>query len=288
MLAGLLAASGWETVAVDASPPSGEPAAGAAGHPRVLHADVTAAPPGVREELARADVVCVAVPERTALAALDVLERHTAPHALVVETLSHKARFQAAAEQRLAPRPLLSLNPLFHPSLGWRGNTVTVSGVREDTAAHALLELIDGAGARVHRMSHADHDRCVTSVQAVTHAAVLGFAQALPRLGLSPQDVAACAAPPTRTLLALAARLLTADPETYWDIQDSGAGADAARTALRGSLAHLDETVGAGGEDAFRALFGELRDWFDGHLDGSAEDAAALFRTLLDHGGTDP
>ncbi|PWJ02703.1 prephenate dehydrogenase/arogenate dehydrogenase family protein [Streptomyces sp. NWU49] len=299
LLARMLADAGWETAAWDrcAEPEAagaGRPGAvaGAEGRPvpRPRSADVTAPTAGQRAELARADVVFLAVPEQAALAALDVLESALAPHATVVETLSHKHRFLDAADRRLAPRALLSLNPLFHPSLGWADNAVTASVLRPDARCAQVLRLISATGARVVRLSHEEHDRHVTAVQAATHAALLAFTRALARLGVRAPTVADCAPPPTRALLALAARVLSADVETYWDIQAAGGEATAARDAVAAALADLSErtTAPTGGEKAFRQLFEEVADWFGEGRATAADDAARMLQALIATGPPSP
>ncbi|WP_445402759.1 prephenate dehydrogenase/arogenate dehydrogenase family protein [Streptomyces sp. LE64] len=275
LLTGLLASAGWRTVAAD-------PAARPTGTTPLIRDDIATPGAELRAELAAADAVFVAVPEQAAVAAVPVLAGTTAPTATVVETLSHKHRFLELAEDGLAPRPVLSLNPLFHPSLGWAGNAVTASLTRGDDCCERLLELLAGTGVRVERLSHRDHDRYVTTVQAATHAALLSFTAALARLGLDPALVAACAPPPTRALLALTARVLSADVETYWDIQAAGEDAGAARAALGEALAALGARARAdGGEEEFRTHFTDLADWYGEGLDGAAADAARLLGALI-------
>ncbi|MFF8957899.1 prephenate dehydrogenase/arogenate dehydrogenase family protein [Streptomyces sp. NPDC014894] len=302
LLSGLLLSGGWETVVADTAPADGDD-----GGPRLLRADVGDPTQELRRELGRADAVFLAVPEQAALSAVGVLASSTSPDVTLVETLSHKHRFLTEAEQRLAPRPVLSLNPLFHPSLGWTGNAITASLLRGGPRCEALLELIGSTGARVERLGHREHDRYVTSVQALTHAALLSFAAALSRLGLDPGTVAACAPPPTRTLLALAARVLTSDVETYWDIQAAGEEAADARNALGAALGALDDCArpggGAGapgengesgesgapgdgengenGEKQFRDLFADISGWYGDGLRGSADDAARMLTALI-------
>ncbi|RKT87420.1 prephenate dehydrogenase [Saccharopolyspora antimicrobica] len=276
----LLAKAAWHVTAIDPhSPPEPSPAGGV---PDLrVQADIGRPTPELRQALSDIDVVIVAVPERAALAAVDVIDECVAHDVTIVETLSRKARFLQAAEDVLAPRPLVSLNPLFHPSLGWVGNTVTASVVRGGSNVDRLLHLIGEAGAQVHHLSPGEHDRCVTVVQAVAHAVILGFATTLPRLGLPPADVIACSPPPARALLALAARVLTANPETYWDIQNSGEPGATARTALRDSVDELDNQVLTGDDTAFELAFARLRTWLGDDLDRFADDAAHLLGALV-------
>ncbi|WP_017608951.1 2-dehydropantoate 2-reductase N-terminal domain-containing protein [Nocardiopsis xinjiangensis] len=274
LITALMAEAGWSALSVDRADHTRDSAG-------ILHGDITAPTPALRDKLARADMVVVAVPEQAAVDGLGTIAEATDPRTTIVETLSHKSGFLDRAEPLLEPRPVLSLNPLFHPSLGWADNTVTASAIRAGNTAERLLTLIEGAGARVHRLRHEEHDHIVTSVQAVTHAALLSFVDAVRRLGLAPADLVACAPPPTRTLLALSARVLTSQAETYWDIQNSGRPGDDARRALAESLQALDVGAGAGDRDGFGERFAGLGTWLGENLDPFADDAARALKTLL-------
>ena len=124
-------------------------------------------------------------------------------------------------------------------------------------------------------------------MQAVTHAALLSFVDAVRRLGLAPVDLVACAPPPTRALLALSARVLTSQTETYWDIQNSGPPGGDARRALAESLQALDAGVDTGDRDGFGETFAGLGIWLGENLDPFADDAARALKTLLNR-PTDP
>lgn len=276
LLARLTGDAGWEVTGIDRTVPADAGSAPLT----VLACDAAVPGPELRSVLGRADAVVVALPERAALAAAPVLAACAGNDVLVVETLSHKDRFLDAARGELAPRPLLSLNPLFHPALGWQGNRVTVSTVGSHSLQGRLLELIRGAGATTSAVPAAEHDRRVIGVQAATHAALLGFVDALARLGTPLPDLLDCAPPPSRALLALAGRVLSAEAETYWDIQSAGA-AKAPRTALLASLAELDETAVSGREERFVARFDAARGLLGDDLPHHAEDAARLLNALL-------
>lgn len=263
MFTALLRGARWRVDTADTTPAPGV---------TDIVADIGAPTAELRDALTTADLVLLAVPERAALAALPVLARHTDLGATVADTLSSKGRYLDAAAT-LAPRPLLSLNPLFHPSLGWRGQAVAACPVRTGELAARVLALVEGAGARVRLLDGAEHDRYLAALQTTTHAAIVSFARAVARLGL-PTDVIDCAPPPTRLLLALAARVLGAQPETYWDIQRSGETAAAARKELAAALAELDSWTGRGDEAAFRTAFAELTAWYGPGLDAYASAAA--------------
>ncbi len=268
LFTGLLRAAGWRVTAVDLVPRD----------PATARDDITNPSPWLCAGLAAADLVLLSVPERAALAAVPALARETALEAVLVDTLSSKQRFLGAV-QRLAPRPVLSLNPLFRPDLGWAGNTVAAAVVRDGGLVRALLDLITAAGAHVHLIDPDEHDRVVTSVQAATHAALLACTQAFARLGLPATDVLACAPPPARALLALTARVLQGEPDTYWDVQNAGPTARAARRALRRGVEDIDDWTVAGNDAAFHDLVARLRAWFGADCEDMAAAAARMLTT---------
>ncbi|MFD3412080.1 prephenate dehydrogenase/arogenate dehydrogenase family protein [Streptomyces cyaneofuscatus] len=231
----------------------------------------------LRHALAASDLVVLAVPERDALAAVPVVAHWTRPTTTVVDTLSVKQRYLDASGP-LGPRPTLSLNPLFHPALGWRGNAVAACVVREGGLVPAVLERIEATGARVRRLAPEEHDPYLNTVQTATHAALHAFARTLAGAGL-PAEALTCVPPPTRLLLALTARMLSASPDTYWDIQCSGATSTAARAGLAQGLADLDAWTARRDDTAFRHSLTELRAWYGPELRSLAAVAADALST---------
>ncbi|PCG85252.1 hypothetical protein CIB93_14765 [Streptomyces sp. WZ.A104] len=267
MFAPLLREGGGRVRTVAADPVAGADLAGDIGEPTAE----------LRRALGASDLVLLAVPERAALAALPVLARCTGPGTTVVDTLSGKRRYLDAAHL-LAPRPTLSLNPLFHPALGWRGNAVAACVVREGGLIPVLLARIGETGARVRQLAPEDHDPTLNTVQTATHAALLAFARTLADAGLPP-ELLSCVPPPTRLLLALTARMLTASPDTYWDIQRSGPTSTAARAGLARALDDLDAWTDRHDDTAFRNSLTELADWFGPELPTLAADAVRVLST---------
>ncbi|MGN9929871.1 prephenate dehydrogenase dimerization domain-containing protein, partial [Escherichia coli] len=120
-----------------------------------------------------------------------------------------------------------------------------------------------------------EHDRIAAAVQALPHAAVLGFGPALRALDVSAADVAAVAPPPANTLLALLARITSGTPEVYWDVQAANPGAEAARSALDEGLRRLAEATG--GSADFAALLADARAAHGPGLDHYRDTCARLF-----------
>ncbi len=89
--------------------------------------------------------------------------------------------------------------------------------------------------------------------------------------------LAGMSTPPHRVLLALLARVVSGDPDLYWDIQARHPFAEEARDAVRQSVAELCELVASGDEPAFREVFDRLRHLLGAEQEHLAQRCAALF-----------
>ncbi|OPG12959.1 prephenate dehydrogenase/arogenate dehydrogenase family protein [Microbispora sp. GKU 823] len=219
--------SGAEVLVVD-------PGAGAApaGEARFLRGDITDIGPDLREEIGRADLVLLAVPEQVALAAVKQVAAAMRPGALLADTLSVKGPIADEILAHAGDVEAAGLNPMFAPSLGFAGRPVAAVVVHDGPRTRALLRLVESWGGRAVRLGAHEHDRLAAATQALTHAAVLSFGLALARLGVGVAELAAVAPPPHATMLALLARIASGTPEVYWDVQWANPQAAAARQAL--------------------------------------------------------
>lgn len=247
-------------------------------------ADITAADALLTAELAAADVVVLAVPETVALQALGPVTAALSPGALLVDTLSVKSRYAAAAAAVRSDVELLGLNPMFAPSLGFPDRPVAAAELNGGgPRTEELLNLLTGAGARVVRVTADRHDRLAAATQALTHAAVLSFGAALAELDVTVDELAALAPPPHATLLALLARIAGGTSEVYWDVQSANPFAETARDALRAGTATLAAAVGAG-EAEFTDLLSALRAVLGDHLPEYGAFCARMFAAQLEAG----
>jgi 4-amino-4-deoxyprephenate dehydrogenase len=289
LFAGALADAGCTVLTVDrapaaqrdAGPPGDPPAAGERGE----HAQIDVERPSaaLEQALAGCDAVVLALPEAAALGALAHVLGALAPGALLVDTLSVKGPFVGALRAAAAPVEALSLNPMFAPSVGFAGRPVLAVEVAPGPRSRALVALLRSWGARVVAVTEEEHDAATAALQAATHAALLGLGLGLARTGADLDALLALAPPPFVALLALLARIASASPETYWDVQAANPRAADARAALAAGLAQLDAAVAAGEPAAFEALIGELRALLGGHR----EPLAGVAATLVAHARVD-
>jgi 4-amino-4-deoxyprephenate dehydrogenase len=258
MFADLLARSGAEVCVVDTT--SGPPEL-PGGSTRYVRGDVTNIGPRLAAEIAGADLVLLAVPERVALAAVKPVIDLMRPGALLADTLSVKARVVDAVRADTRGVEMVSINPMFAPSLGFQGRPIAAVVVHDGPRARDLLRLLDTSGARVVRVTADQHDRLAGAVQALTHATVLAFGLALADLDVDITELTALAPPPHATLLALLARIVSGTPEVYWDVQSANPQALRAHQALAGGVRRLTALVEAADEAGFAAVLDQLREF---------------------------
>lgn len=277
LFAGVLAAVAREVAIVDVAAEP-HPDVRTLGPYRTL--DARQPSPALHAALAGADCVVLALPEATALDALPHVLAALPAGALLVDTLSVKTPFAQAALAAEAPVELLSLNPMFAPSLGLAGHAVLAVELAPGPRSQALLALLR-ASARVVTVPDAEvHDRATAALQVATHAGVLGFGLALAQLGADLDALLPIAPPPFLALLALLARIADASPETYADIQRANPFGAEARAALAAAIAQLDGAALDADPQRMERLVAQAGELLGSHRDALAQQAAALLAQL--------
>lgn len=242
--------------------------------------DITAPEPALTALIDRADMVVLAVPERVALAAMDKVVGAMADGALLVDTLSVKSRFVPAVHAAAPRLEVVSLDPMFTPSLGVAGQSFAAVMVHDGPRAQNLLRMIGEWGARVVRVTAAEHDRATAAVQVLPYAAILAFGLALAGLEVDVAELDALAPLPYRTLLGLLARIVSGAPEVYWEVQSANPEGSRARAELAYALRRLAEMVGSEDQAGFGSAVRHLRDFLKSELEYNREVCARVFATI--------
>lgn len=278
MFAARMVNSGVEVMSVDTvTPAAGDEVTGVS----YERGDITAPSGEVAQAVARADLVLLAVPEHVALSAVAPIAALLRSDALLADTLSVKSRMAARIREQAYDFEAVSLNPMFAPSLGISGRRVAVVTLKNGPRAQALRELLASWGARVVSIEAADHDRLTASMQVLTHGAILTFGVALGALGADVSELCELAPPPHLTLLAMLARIVSAAPEVYWDIQAGNPEAPPARAALLRGIERLATLVERGDESGFAALFTEMQALLGHNRADLADICSHLFASVL-------
>ncbi len=249
-------------------------------HDHQLRADVRSPTDEVRRTLAQADLVILAVPEEAALDGLAGVTAAMGEGSLLVDTLSVKSRIVSSIRQLDPPLEVLSINPMFAPSLGFRGHTVLAVPVSPGPRSDAFASYLRRWGAKVVFEDSEGHDRAAAALQAVTHAAVISFGDALRRLHVDVSDLTCIAPPPHRTLLALLARVVSGEPDVYLDVQKGNPFAGEARQALSDALGEFCVLAEGGDQEGFHRRIGALTELLGDLRDPLAHDCERMFSAL--------
>ena len=266
-------ASGIELTEVDL-----HPRFGADERRRYIQADATVCGPELAEAIHGADCICICLPEQIALDSAPRLISAMSDGALWVDTLSVKGSIVRTLEAHAGRVEILSINPMFAPALGWPGHAVAVV-----EAGHAGLrrfffkQLLADWGAWVQTVTAEEHDRLTAALQVATHAAVLAFGSVLLKFDYDVKAALDLATPPHRLLLALLYRVISQNPEVYWDIQAYHPHAAKVRRQLIASLDSLQSLTDRGDVDEFKHLFRDLR----GLLSERDETLAGLTKRVI-------
>lgn len=260
-----------------------EPAASHSGTATFLQGDIARATEGVLRRVGSCDLVILATPEPVAIEALDALLPSLKSGSLLVDTLSVKGRFAQALESpptRATEAELLGVNPMFAPDLGFAGRSVIAVPYRAGPRAETFLAFVAAQGSEVVRLSVEAHDQACAALQVVTHASILAFGMALAAGGYDVAAVERIMPPPHRTMLALLARIVAADPEVYRDVQAANPAAARARADLVDAHRRLERIVGCDDPEPFHRLIGELRELFRDARTDYAGLCARLFEVV--------
>jgi prephenate dehydrogenase len=222
----------------------------------------------------------VALGEEEALPALELIAPELPHGALLVDTLSTKTRYLPRLRDWAERTGLeaVSINPMFAPSLGFRGRGVAVVDVQSGPRAARFRELLRQQGGRLVELKAEEYDPLMAVLQTATHAALFAFGRALVASGADVGRLLPLASPPHLALLCLLARIVSAkSPHVYWDIQASGNAGFSAREQMRLGLAQLDAQVGEGDAEGFAHMLAELNRAFGGELAPLADACRDLF-----------
>jgi len=229
---------------------------------RYLQTDITRPDDDLLRVIASADCVAMCLPERAALAAAPAILEAMTRGALWVDTLSVKQNVCAILRSYKDKLELVSINPMFAPTLGFAGNSVAFVQISGGPRSKEFIQTLRSLGATVEMVTPETHDRLTAAIQVATHAAILTFGAALLELDYDVEKAAALATPPHRQLLSLLQRLSTANPEVYWDIQHHHPHAASVRESLSRALTELDAAASEDSPRDLRQLFERLRHLF--------------------------
>lgn len=184
-----------------------------------IEADFTACD-AVHNLIQDSDVLLLATPIESTHEAISILGRQLRSNALLVDIASVKSHAVASMlELTRTDIELLSLHPLFGPSVDFDGQNVIVIDVQPGPKSSELLSLFETWGCHLTKVSAAEHDIKMAFIQSLCHAVVISLGQTGKAQKLSADSLSSFMTPFSRPLLQLLDRIAKADPKLYATIQ---------------------------------------------------------------------
>ena len=278
MFARLLVGSEIDVIVIDTAIP---PEDDRISQIRYEQGDITAPLGHITQAIARADLVLLTLPESVALDAIPSLAAIMKKGALLADTLSVKSHLIPLVRNQVKNLEVISLNPMFSPSLEIIGRPVAVMTLVDGPRAQALRELLSAWGVIVVPIEPTNHDNLTAALQVATHAAILAFGLTLRELDIDISDLYMLAPPPHLAMLAMLARIASGVPEVYWDIQVGNPKASEVRAALQHGIQRISTLADDGDEEGFALLLTQLKTLLGDKSTSLAEMCSQMFERLI-------
>ena len=233
----------------------------------------------IAQVVADADYVLLCVPEEAVLGALSRLCELMRDDAVVMDIASVKTRISEALSRLGGRVGYLSLHPMFGPMEDFSGRAICIIPLRENAKGELFASVLEQWGAHVTRLSPQQHDSATALVQALPHAALIAFGGTLASSGLSFDMLWRIATPIQKLMLALAARVVNGEHDTYWSIQSANPAAGVARDELQAELGNLSAMISDARWPDFSAKLDSIRRYLaasGGTLESLAAKCVAL------------
>ncbi|MGD8673334.1 MAG: prephenate dehydrogenase/arogenate dehydrogenase family protein [Thiogranum sp.] len=202
----------------------------------------------------QSDTFLFCVPEQPLVEGLRVFADIAAPGSLFVDTLSIKTPVATIVSDRRNDVQHLSINPMFAPDIGFSHQNVAAVPVVGGDKCDEFAAYMRDWGANVISMDVVTHDRQTAITQALTHAVTIAFGDCLSRLGYDAEKAWSISAPPHRLLMTLYTRILSKDPDVYWEIQADNPYASEARVSLIQALQDIESISQNRDRNAFHRI----------------------------------
>ncbi|CAK9885957.1 MAG: T-protein [Candidatus Erwinia impunctatus] len=181
------------------------------------------------------------------------------------------------------PGPVLGLHPMFGPDCGSLAKQVVVwCDGRQPEAYQWFLEQIQVWGARLHRISAAEHDQNMAFIQALRHFATFAYGLHLAEENVDLKQLLALSSPIYRLELAMVGRLFAQDPQLYADIILSSENNVRLIKRYHQRFAEAVKWLEQGDKEGFIESFRRVKQWFGDYSGHFMAESRTLLRQAND------
>lgn len=230
----------------------------------------------------QAEVVIFSVWPRVTVKVIEEVVPFSRPEQLWLDITSLKEKPVEAMLKSKAE--VIGLHPMCAPTVkSWRGQTVNICPVRAYKWLGWVLEILKQGQAKIQLVAPDEHDRQMTFVQGLPHAAQLVMATVLRKMNVDVKESLKFTSPVYRITWSLMGRILAQDPELYVDIQLLNPHIIAMLKTMEQEARQFREMIEVGDREKFLAEFKANSVHF-GHdnLSGAFELFEHLIRLMVD------
>jgi prephenate dehydrogenase len=233
-------------------------------------------------EVARAaDVVMIAVPMAQAESVTAAFAPLVREDALLCDINSLKQGVCDVMAEH-ATSEAVGLHPMFGPTVSTlRRQKVVVCPVHLGPRAAWLHRELEQMGVEIIESDPQTHDRVMAAVQVLVHFSTLVMGEALRSTGLSIEETLRFTSPIYRLEIAFIGRLFAQNADLYAEIEMTNPHGDAFRRRFLEAAGAFSHAIGAGDREAFRKLFGHVREYFHGFSAESMRLSDFIIDTLV-------
>lgn len=171
-----------------------------------------------RQLLGKADLVIVSVPIEQTVPIIEKTARYLTASTALADVTSIKTPIVQAMLDR-HPGPVLGLHPMFGPGIdSFLAQNVVVCPGRQQQAYQWFLDFIVNRGGKLISCTPQEHDRMMTTVQAIRHFSTFGLGAFLAEEGIDLSRTLEFASPLYRMQLDLVSRLFAQNASLYLNV----------------------------------------------------------------------
>jgi chorismate mutase/prephenate dehydrogenase len=231
---------------------------------------------------ALADVVVISVPIDVTAEVIAAVGPHVRDDALLCDVTSVKEA-PLAAMLAASTASVVGTHPMFGPGVhSLQGQRVVLCPGRGEAWHGWLAEAFRARGLAVSEASAAEHDQAMAIVQVLNHYQTQVLGLTLARLGMPARDTLRFTSPAYLLELYVAGRHFAQDPGLYGPIEMRNPRTAEVTSTFQAVAGELADVLARRDQEAFDALFGEVRDFYGDMTREAVEQSSFLIDRLVE------
>ena len=234
------------------------------------------------EYLKNAKIVIVSVPIDITIDIIKQLSPMLREDQILCDFTSVKAPI-VEAMMKYHKGPVLGLHPMFGPDVKSLVKQVVVTvPERDEKASEFLVEQLRIWGANICRCSAKEHDRAMSSIQALRHFSTYGYGNFLSEIAPNLEKLQDLSSPIYRLELMMVGRLFAQDPRLYADIIMSSKQNYELIENFVNSLQEQLKVIKEADVDIFTERFLNVRKYFGDFSEEALKESGSILAKLQD------